>query len=110
MPVDTVPIEETWDLTRLFADDDAFEVARAELDRHVPDLERFKGRLSSTAASLSEALDEITETYKKFALLRCYGIDTVDTHRAASRDEALDAARALGYPVANPSSPLAECR
>ena len=87
MKIDAVPVEESWDLSELFADDDAFEAARAKLDQHVPDLERFKGRPASSAGCLAEALDEITETYKKFALLRCYASLNADGDtRIASRE------------------------
>jgi oligoendopeptidase F len=90
LKTDTAAIDDTWDLTELFADDDAFEAARAGLEQSVPTLERFKGRLASSAASLAEALDEINETYKSFALLRCYASLKAD---ADTRDSTYEAMR-----------------
>jgi oligoendopeptidase F len=86
----TVPTEETWDLDELFADDRAFERARAELEALLPSLESARGRLGESAARLADALAEITDAYRRFGLLRSYAslkadLDTRDGERQALR-------------------------
>jgi oligoendopeptidase F len=65
-------IEETWDLTHLFADDATFERAKRELGSALLGLSRWRGKLTESAALLAEALDEIDSSRKRFALLRSY--------------------------------------
>ncbi len=52
-----VRLEETWNLDDLFPDDEAWEAARAAIEAEIPGLERFRGRLGESAATLRDCLD-----------------------------------------------------
>jgi oligoendopeptidase F len=51
-----VPVEHTWDLTRLFASDAEWETAFAEFEALVGGFARFRGTLASGPAALAECL------------------------------------------------------
>ncbi|HXV74745.1 MAG TPA: M3 family oligoendopeptidase [Candidatus Polarisedimenticolaceae bacterium] len=68
----TVPLDETWRLEDIYADDAAFLAARRELEAVVPTLDRWRGRLAGDPAVLADALDVVTDAYRRFASLRCY--------------------------------------
>lgn len=51
-----VAVEDTWDLSRLFADDAAWEAAFAEWNAMIPGYARFRGRLGESAEILAECL------------------------------------------------------
>ena len=79
MQTATVPTAETWKLEDLFADDAAFATAKGALEAELPQLERFKGKLLSSAAELAAALDALTSSARRFAQLRCYAALKSDT-------------------------------
>jgi oligoendopeptidase F len=49
--------EYTWDLTDLFADDDAWEAAYDSVEERLDDLEAYEGRLTDDAETLLETLE-----------------------------------------------------
>lgn len=51
-----IPVEDTWDLTSIFADDQAFEAAFAQIEAEHGKAEKFKGRLASSSDALLEAI------------------------------------------------------
>jgi oligoendopeptidase F len=51
-----VPVEHTWDLTRLFQSDADWEAAFAAWEKRVDGYARFRGRLGESAAVLAECL------------------------------------------------------
>ncbi|MGL6094916.1 MAG: oligoendopeptidase F, partial [Fimbriiglobus sp.] len=51
-----VPVEHTWDLSRLFASDAGWETAFAEMDGLVAGFARFRGTLGTGPAALAECL------------------------------------------------------
>ncbi len=57
-----VKIADTWDLSKLFSDDNAWETAFHEFESRIPGFEKFKGRLAESAATLKELLDYDSET------------------------------------------------
>lgn len=57
-----VNIDDTWDLSKLFADNDAWETAFQEFEKRIPGFQKFKGRLAESAATLKELLDYDSET------------------------------------------------
>jgi oligoendopeptidase F len=57
-----VNINDTWDLSRLFPDDDAWEIAFKEFESRIPGFEKFKGHLAESAATLRELLDYDNDT------------------------------------------------
>jgi len=84
---DTHHAVETWDLSDIYASDGEFQRATSSLEAALPALGRWRDRLGESAATLTEALDEITEVYKTFAALRCYASlrSDGDTRAAALR-------------------------
>ena len=48
--------EDTWDLSLLFPNDDAWEQAFRKLERKIPQYEKFRGTLSQSAAQLAACL------------------------------------------------------
>ena len=51
-----VPVEHTWDITSVYADDKAWEKAYEETKNELDSLGRFQGKLGESAATLLEAL------------------------------------------------------
>lgn len=49
--------EDRWDLSSLYANDEAWESDFAKLDQQIPTYESFRGRLGESAAILAEALE-----------------------------------------------------
>ncbi len=56
-----VELNDTWDLTKLFPNDEAWEIAFTDFESRIPGFEKFKGRLSESAATLRELLDYDSE-------------------------------------------------
>ena len=67
------PREERWDLSDLYADDGAFEGAKAEfLETVLPPVDAHRGRLLSAAGTLADALDAISRARLRLQRLHCY--------------------------------------
>jgi oligoendopeptidase F len=63
-----VPLAERWDLASVFPTEDAWEAAYRAADARLPEIERFRGRLGESAATLLAALrlgDELHEAVEK---------------------------------------------
>ncbi|HEX4213559.1 MAG TPA: oligoendopeptidase F [Candidatus Dormibacteraeota bacterium] len=94
-----VPRAETWDLESLFPDDDAWEAARAALEREsLPAVEAFRGRLAEGPAVLAsylaaeESLELAFGRIGLYAIMRA-NVDSGDESAAAlqARAQALSA-------------------
>ena len=79
---------ERWRLTDLYADEGRFAAAKQELERQVPQLGRWRDRLCESAASLAEALDEISEARRRFLRLRSYAGLKADEDIRIATDQA----------------------
>ena len=66
-----IPEQYKWDLTRMFADDAAWEKALADFDATVPNLAGYAGTLN-TAVGLRAWFDAETAASRKFDDLFCY--------------------------------------
>ena len=53
----TVPVADTWDLSKLFNSDAEWETAFEEFEQKVPGFAEFKGKLGENASSLRACLD-----------------------------------------------------
>lgn len=88
-----VPVEETWNLEAIYADDQAWEQDFASLKEQVPGLVSYKGRLGESAETLYDALqlrDNISRQLHKlytYAHMR-YDEDTANSHYQALNDRA----------------------
>ncbi len=71
-----VPESDTWDLSKLFADDDAWEVSFKKWEGMVVGFEKFKGKLGQSAADLAACLtfdsevDRLGERLGNYAFLK----------------------------------------
>jgi oligoendopeptidase F len=90
---DRVPEAETWDLTGIFADQDALRDAMGSVDGLVSDVLAYRGRLGESADVLREALDAayrarlVLERISVYARLS-YDEDTTNGESQAILDEA----------------------
>jgi oligoendopeptidase F len=88
-----VPVAERWDLESVFPTDDAWEAAFRAAEARLPELDRFRGRLGETAASLlaalrlRDAVGEQVERVAVYALLR-RSEDATNPVAAAQSDRA----------------------
>ena len=68
--------DDCWDLTSLYADDQAWEADYKKLEAKLPQFESFRGRLGESATSLAEALifdsafDRTAERLGTYAFLK----------------------------------------
>lgn len=92
METATLPIEESWDLSHIFADASAVAAARQQLEASLPDLQKQQGQLGVSAAILADALESSTEAWRQLAKLRCFAMlradgDIRDAGAQALREE-----------------------
>jgi oligoendopeptidase F len=81
-PRDEVQPADTWDLSSLFADDQAWEQAFRKWERRIPGFQRFCGRLGTDAATLAACLKFDCEVDRLGERLGCYA------HLKAAEDQA----------------------
>ncbi len=79
---DEVQPADTWDLSSLFADDQAWEQAFRKWERRIPGFQRFCGRLGTDAATLAACLKFDCEVDRLGERLGCYA------HLKAAEDQA----------------------
>lgn len=69
----TLPTQDTWDLTDLFANDAAFRASLTEFRAtHLPGVDRLRGRLLESPAILADALEADSSASEQLRLLHCY--------------------------------------
>ena len=61
-----------WNLSHLYSDDKAWEAAKDKIVSEMPEIERFKGRLTKSSADLLACLDFTSKLDKDAALLFLY--------------------------------------
>ena len=88
-----VPVQYRWDLTALFKNEAAWTRNREDLQRRVPTVSRFKGRLGASSDTLALALETLMGLSKDLSRLSTYASqsadeDTRDSHHAEMRDAA----------------------
>ena len=67
-----IPERYKWNLTDIYADDAAWRAAKTAIAAEVPTVDRFKGRLGTSAATLADALALTTRLDKDIARLYVY--------------------------------------
>jgi oligoendopeptidase F len=98
----THPVDETWDLSAIFADDEDFERARDELEAGLPELVRWKGRLGESATLLADALEALNDAYRAFFKLRSYATMRSDRDtRVAAHQERRQRIELLGTRISS---------
>ncbi len=93
VPRSEVPDLYKWDLTPLFADDEAWEVAMEELETEVPKVAGYQGRLGDPAM-MNECLALYFDLHDRINHCTLYGnlkssVDTADDHAHAMETRAL---------------------
>ncbi len=87
-----IPARYQWDLTHLFPSVDAWRAEKQDLVRRIPELVRFRDRLSSGAQTVQECLDLYSEIGRRLASLAAYAgmasdEDTRDSSMLALQQE-----------------------
>lgn len=67
-----VPTELTWDLTKIFENDEAFETVFKELQAELPKAQTFKGTLGNGPKPFLEAIEYILTVSRRLELLYVY--------------------------------------
>lgn len=67
-----IPEEFKWDLTKMYASDEAWEEELNTLDALLPVIEEYRGKLTESPAKLREFFDFETESNRKVENLFCY--------------------------------------
>jgi oligoendopeptidase F len=93
----TTPIEYQWNLTDLYASDDAWRAERARLEQEIPNGSKYAGTLGQSAARLQEALDVSTDLDKALNRLATYaGLKADEDTRVADAQGMRDQVIQLG--------------
>ncbi|MGM0140137.1 oligoendopeptidase F [Enterococcus sp. DIV0755b] len=69
---ESLPVEMTWDLTPIFADDQAFDTAFAALKEELKQADHYKGTLQEGATAFLQALEFCLDIYRKLETLYVY--------------------------------------
>jgi oligoendopeptidase F len=86
----TIPLEETWKLQDLFADDAAFEQAKKRfVEEMLPRVDRHRGRTLESAETLIEALETDSAATQELQLLHCYSALKSDGDIRVARYQAM---------------------
>ncbi len=80
-----IPDEYKWNLADIYADDEAWQLAKENLKSQIPSIEKFRGRLAESARTLLQCLELTTQLGKEYTRLYCYASmksdqDTRDAH------------------------------
>lgn len=84
-------VAQTWDLTKIFADDKAFERALKKMAEQLKDVSKYKGTLANGAEELYQALTFIGEVTRKFEVIYVYSHLKNDQDTTDSTYQALHA-------------------
>jgi len=101
----TVQDKYKWDLTHIYANDDAWRQAKDKLRGELPKLGAFKGKLASSAAVLADALELGSRVSKEYARTFVYASMMSDTDTRVSlyqgmQQEMIQLGAALGAEAA----------
>jgi len=83
------PSSETWQLGDIFGSEADLLRAKRELEAEIPTLDQWQGHLADSPGVLAEALDGITDAYRRFAALRCYASLRSDEDTRLARHQAV---------------------
>ncbi len=67
-----IPNEHKWDLTPIYASDEAWRAAKEKLSGEIPKMRQFQGKFASTAGNLVDALDLQSDLDKELTRLFVY--------------------------------------
>lgn len=84
-----VPVELTWDLTKIFADDTAFEEKFQDLSNELTEVDKIKGTLGQGAAEFLTAIEYVLDIYRKAEVIYVYAHLKNDEDTANTTNQAL---------------------
>lgn len=84
-----VPVELTWDLTKIFADDAAFEEKFQDLSNELTEVDKIKGTLGQGAAEFLTAIEYVLDIYRKAEVIYVYAHLKNDEDTANTTNQAL---------------------
>lgn len=84
-----VPIELTWDLTKIFADDAAFEEKFQALSEELSEVDKIKGTLAQGATEFLTAIEYVLDIYRKAEVIYVYAHLKNDEDTANTINQAL---------------------
>ncbi len=84
-----IPVEHTWDLTTIYATDQAWEQAIARLEAMLPEITALEGKIGQGAASLLRALTLRDEIGKLFEQIYAYASQRRDSDSTDGVTQAL---------------------
>src|SRR5437867_1139798 len=61
-----------WDLTHIYPDDQTWKEAKEKLVAQLPEIEKYKGRLTESPQTLLVCFDLVTNLSKEYTRLYCY--------------------------------------
>lgn len=76
-----------WDLTPLFANDDAWEAERRAVAAEIPSLRALRGTLGRDAVALADALDRVSGVQRRLQRLWVYASTQLSTANANRRNQ-----------------------
>lgn len=68
----SLPIEKTWDLTKIFKDDQAFDDAFKDLSDKVKKVEQYKGTLQDGSEAFLAGIEALLDIYRKIEVIYVY--------------------------------------
>ncbi|MDA9472716.1 oligoendopeptidase F [Enterococcus sp. 5H] len=68
----SLPIEKTWDLTKIFKDDQAFDDAFKDLSDKVKKVEQYKGTLQDGSEAFLAGIEVLLDIYRKIEVIYVY--------------------------------------
>ncbi len=100
-----IPDKFTWNLSDIYASDAAWRTAKDKIAADISSLRQFRGRLTSSAATLADGLDRLFALDKELSRLAVYaGLeadqDTRDSQRQGMRQEMTQLGATLGAEAA----------
>lgn len=95
-----VPTDLTWDLTSIFANDDAWQAAFTEVEDALPSIAQLAGTLGTSSSSLINGINQILTVFRQLEKVYVYASMKSDQDTANNTYQALDAkANALAVKV-----------
>ena len=100
-----IPDQHKWDLAPLFPSEAAWRQGKEELEKQIPRIRQFEGKLGESAARLQEALETISALSRQLGRLYVYASlmadeDTRDSRYQAMKQEMTQLASTFGAEVA----------
>ncbi|GGC77338.1 oligoendopeptidase F [Enterococcus wangshanyuanii] len=68
----TLPIEMTWDLTKVFKDDQAFDDAYQVLTKELQEVEKYKGTLDQGSTAFFNSIEMLLNVYRQIEVIYVY--------------------------------------